>query len=434
MPMGSSPDAGQVLRVSSAPITLKIEAQVGRTGWGTILRGRTSGGDPVAVIWHPPDRRANGQRRAAAALIGLGSPHPALAWPIGIADCPQVPGWGVLMRLVPGRFVPLARLLAAVEQPSFRALARIGSELAGACGALHSVGLTYRDFDLAVPMADPATGEVIIPVLDSAGVFGREALPGALPFQAPELVRGDALPSALTDVHTLAVILFYLLVHGHPLQGRRADDPSGLVEFRHLGQDPLFVFDPDDQSNAPLPGDPMMIWWPIYPQFIRRLFTRAFTTGLADPRLGGRVTEREWQRAMIALADCVSACPCGAAVLWDKDEPAKACWRCGAVPSAPPLLRLPGHVIALTEGAIISPGHLSESDDFRTRIAVVEAQHSDPDRIMLRNRSTTAWTVLPSGAASGERQRVAPGQRWRLRAADIDFGPAQATVSLPPDF
>ena len=50
----------------------------------------------------------------------------------------------------------------------------------------------------------------------------------------------------------------------------------------NFGLNPLFVFDPENPSNSPLPGDPMNVWWPLYPEHFRRVFTHAFTTGLHD--------------------------------------------------------------------------------------------------------------------------------------------------------
>ena len=51
---------------------------------------------------------------------------------------------------------------------------------------------------------------------------------------------------------------------------------------------PLFVFDPDDESNRPVPGvhDNVVVIWPALPLFVRRLFTRSFTVGLRDVQGG----------------------------------------------------------------------------------------------------------------------------------------------------
>ena len=63
-----------------------------------------------------------------------------------------------------------------------------------------------------------------------------------------------------------------------------------------------------------MPGlqDNPLAYWPLYPQFVRDLFTRAFTDGLTDP-INGRVRESEWRSALLQLADSIMYCGgCGA--------------------------------------------------------------------------------------------------------------------------
>jgi hypothetical protein len=62
------------------------------------------------------------------------------------------------------------------------------------------------------------------------------------------------------------------------------------VAVHYFGAEPLFAFDPCDDANRPPPGDPMRIWWRIYPGFFRRVFQQALTAGLRD--LGHRAGER----------------------------------------------------------------------------------------------------------------------------------------------
>jgi eukaryotic-like serine/threonine-protein kinase len=422
------PQSGDVMEAQESLLTVRLGARVGSIGAGTVFTARTSGGDPVTLVWLPPGQDADAASRAMAALIAIGSPHRSLAWPICLVRSDSVPGWGWVTRLVSSRVASLTSVLAAPRQPSFRVLATIGVQIAEAFGALRAAGLTYRGFDLAGLLADPVSGEVVIPVTDSVGILGvPSTAPSPVPFPAPELVRGEALPSAVTDMHSLAVLLFFLLVHGHPLEGIRtaaAGDPLSSADLSH----PLFVFDPADPSNVPPPGDPMTTWWPIYPAYLRALFTKAFTAGLTDLTPGGRVTERQWHSAMVRLASSTATCSCGAAVVWDPDEPGKPCWSCGSVPPRPTLLELPEHTIVLAEGAFICPGHLSAGGGFADRIAVVEADRARPGGVVLRNVSDTGWKVQPAGQ---RRRSLAPGLRFRIRAADVDFGPAQGTIVTP---
>lgn len=418
------PETGDVVRMARSGATVTIEAQVDCRGEAVVYRGVTDGGAQVAVMWYRQDLSVGRQRRwVIEALASDASPHPALTWPIDVVECDRVGGFGYLTQLVPGRFVSLAQLLGTAEQPSFRVLASIGRELADAFAALHAAGLHFRDINLGIPLADPGQGDVVIQFDDSIGPDGEEELwwiPSC--FMAPEVIRGEAEPSAAGDLHCLAVLLYYLLVHGHPLEGSRAREPGAS---QHLGADPLFVFDPADTSNAPEAGDPVLAWWPIYPRFLRDLFIRAFSTGLTDASPGGRVTEREWQRAMVRLADCVSACSCGAQVLWDPDEPHPCCWNCQSVPPPPPLLDLPGHTIVLSAGAVLTSGHLSGDLDFRTHRGQVEHHPKLPGEVTLRNVSDSPWTIEP---AAEEQQILAPGLRIRARPMTINFGSVRGTI------
>jgi hypothetical protein len=75
------------------------------------------------------------------------------------------------------------------------------------------------------------------------------------------------------------------------------------------GTEPLFIFDPNDDANAP---DPQyhrnaLAFWTVYPRFLRDLFTKAFTEGITDPQ-HGRVRESNWRTVMVRLRDSIIYC------------------------------------------------------------------------------------------------------------------------------
>jgi serine/threonine protein kinase len=129
-------------------------------------------------------------------------------------------------------------------------------------------------------------------------------------FMAPEIVRGEARPSTDTDLFSLAVLLFYMFALNHPLEGQKEAEIRcfDLPAMNKLyGFEPRFIFDPDDDANRPVPGyhDNALLFWPLYPPFLRDLFTRAFTAGLRDPK-NGRVRESEWRKAFVQLRDAIA--------------------------------------------------------------------------------------------------------------------------------
>ncbi len=82
---------------------------------------------------------------------------------------------------------------------------------------------------------------------------------GTWGFMAPEVCRREVEPNAATDRFSLAILLFYIFMLGHPLKGKRelelAFDKSDIDGSRRLcGDDPVFVFDPANASNRPIPG------------------------------------------------------------------------------------------------------------------------------------------------------------------------------------
>jgi hypothetical protein len=113
---------------------------------------------------------------------------------------------------------------------------------------------------------------------------------------------------------------------GKPVSvGERVSESDAFTLYRAwAGDAPLAV---SWYPDRPVPGDQALLWWPIYPRFVRTLFERAFTAGLSDPS-SGRVTEEQWLSALARLEDCVWTCSCGASVLRDPDDPGQRCWNC----------------------------------------------------------------------------------------------------------
>lgn len=69
---------------------------------------------------------------------------------------------------------------------------------------------------------DPDTGDVLICDNDNVSANGidNSSVYGTPRFMAPEIVMGQAKPSRNTDLYSLAVLLFYMFMMGHPLEGK----------------------------------------------------------------------------------------------------------------------------------------------------------------------------------------------------------------------
>ena len=122
----------------------------------------------------------------------------------------------------------------------------------------------------------------------------------------------------------------------HPLEGKleasiRCMDMTARVKL--YGTDPVFIFDPNNKTNRPVKGihDNATIYWPLYPEKLRQMFTRAFTVGLNEP--SKRITEPEWMTLFSNMMSGMLQCSCGAQLFYDEDLETKGvahtCWNCG---------------------------------------------------------------------------------------------------------
>jgi DNA-binding helix-hairpin-helix protein with protein kinase domain len=296
---------------------------------------------------------------------------------------------------------------------------------------LHSRGHCYRDISFGNVFFDPSNGDVLICDVDNVSI-NEESPKGVLGtpyFMAPEIVRGEAFPSTRTDLFSLAVLLFHVFMVDHPLEGRRARSYAswGAVAMDDLfGAHPVFIFDPEDRSNEAVPehNDNALRLWPLYPDFLRRLFIQAFTEGLRDPA-NGRVQESVWRAAMVRLRDSVVYCACGKQNLFDEHAPQLACWSCRRSVKVPPKLRIGRHLIVLNHDTRVFAHHLRNDYDFTTAVAEISQHPEHPELWGLRNVSTEPWRSMSSDGA----EVIEFGHSLRLQSnLRVDFGAVEGEI------
>jgi eukaryotic-like serine/threonine-protein kinase len=410
-------------------------------GQGEVYRARFAD-RIVALKWYSPtywpnDRTLSARLRLAVRYV---RPTADYLWPFALVALPAQAGFGgYLMPLMEPRFQKLVHFLYGRIQPAptFRVLATLGMNLARNLRSLHMAGLCYVDLNYNNIFCDFTTGDIAICDNDNVTTDGIDTpLLGIPPFAAPEVLRDGVRPNSRTDLFALSVILFQMFMISHPLIGRRA---TGLYDAaaqrRHHGTEPLFIFDPADTSNAPVPGDPelggeALNYWPIYPQFLRDVFIDAFTRGLHDPN--ARKTDLEWVAALSRLRDTMFHCShCGAENFYDQDAVARSgglanpCWHCKQIPPLPPRLRLQGDcVVLLDAGVRLFPSHLGVSADYAHVLAEAERTGAG---VSLKNLGPEKWAV---SAPDGGYQEVAPGASLPLVSGlRIYFGRVDGEVT-----
>jgi eukaryotic-like serine/threonine-protein kinase len=427
-----------VVRMDSTQLDCHVQELLGGGAQGEVYRAELAG-RPVALKWYHRVAATMQQRALLESLIRKGPPTNRFLWPLELATASRVPGFGYVMLLREARYRSLTDLMRRRVDPGFRALVTAGFELADSFLKLHSKGLCYRDISFGNLFLDPESGEILICDNDNVAVDGDTTVGvlGTPRFMAPEVVCGLAKPSTQTDLFSLAVLLFYLFMTHHPLEGKRETaihsfDLPAMTEL--YGTHPVFIFDPVDASNRPLRGyhDNALDTWPIYPQFVRDLFTKAFTDGLRDAG-HGRVREGEWRAAMVRLRDSIVYCQgCGAENFYERESVpagAAACWSCGGQIRLPFRIRIGRAVVMLNHDTQLFPHHLDDQRayDFTTPVAAVSRHPQQPGIWGLTNLGTTSWSFQTARDPSPI--EVPPGRTAPLSSGNrINFGKVEGEI------
>lgn len=284
-----------------------------------------------------------------------GSAKDLFAWPNAIVQAPRL---GVRMSNV-NLQIEHKPLTWWVGPRSFRRLApqirgtwldrvRVAGHMARIAWKLHGSGLCHSDFSGDNFLVNVARQHAVLIDLDSLvvpGVLPPEML-GTGDYMAPEIVMrktdAEARPSIYTDLHSLAVLIYQLLLMRHPLKGPKAHHPDAeRDEVMALGERALYIEDPHDRSNRP--PDPFNGAW-LLGEEVEALMRRAFTAGLKNPTQ--RPLSAEWGDALVRMADQVIPCAndacTGKGFVLPRDRPAVCPW-CGVRvprPAQVPVLRL----------------------------------------------------------------------------------------------
>ncbi|MBQ0852648.1 serine/threonine protein kinase [Streptomyces sp. BH-SS-21] len=438
-------DSGTRLTVETGE-EVQVVDMLGAGGQGEVYRVKTSVGEK-ALKWYYPTCATAEQEGIVRELVSRDFDDDRFLWPE--AYVPWHHGsFGYLMGLRPDRFKGLPALFRRQLRTSTRALLTACLYTVEAYQALHSRGIAYRDISWGNVFFDPDTGDILVCDNDNAVVEGdASGISGTMEFMAPELVRAEpgARPGTQSDLHSLAVLLFMFLMNHHPLKGRRELAIHCLdeaAERKLYGKNPLFVFDPADDSNEPDPMEhaTVLATWDASAGALQKLFRRSFTAGLHDPAV--RVRESEWRDALRAVRDAVVECAsCGRQNMTEPGEhqqqASRPCWGCGALLVLPPRLtvttpppRTERH-IRLPRAARVQAHHLQAEParhDYSDASLVAElVEHpTKPGRFGIANRSDRTWAGTRSDGTS---QQIGPGQTVPLRAGlELDLGDGSRAV------
>lgn len=406
----------------------KILAFLGEGGQGAVYRCEVGGKEYALKMY--------GQKPSEAFMENLqnnvsdGAPTYHFLWPMAVVNTRNMAGY--VMPLRPKDYEDFSRFLVArVKFSSWSAMLNAAIQITLAFRELHRRGLSYQDLNDGNFFINPATGDVRI--CDNDNVCPADVnlgIKGKCRYMAPEVVVGKSKPNNLSDYFSLSVVLFMLLMNNHPLDGRRVASVPCMtdeIERNVYGENPVFVYDPNDSSNMPVSGvhQNVMMRWPIFPQFVREAFIRAFSKPVMhDPNM--RWSDNDWLTMLCRLRNRIVRCSCGGETFYDEQKQVAVCCNCGSRLPKPLFLKTDKDCVPLTLEKLLYDDAHSQPEQLCQPIGKVVANKKNPSLWGIQNLSDHTWqcTLPDQRTIAVEPKKAVP----IFRGSSIDFGTAKCTI------
>lgn len=407
----------------------KVNKLLGAGGQGEVY-DVNMGRKHMALKWYYKTAATDKQKKILDNLIEKGKPDKSFLWPEDLVISEEDGTFGYIMPLRPKEYRSIVDLMKRKAEPTFENLCRAAFNLTKGYQMLHKAGYQYRDISFGNVFFNPDNGDVLICDNDNVSPNGIKdsGVYGTPRFMAPEIVIGKSRPSRNTDLFSLAVLLFYMFMMNHPLEGKIESQikcMDMLAMNKLYGSDPVFIFDPSNKTNRPVKGlhDNAMIFWELYPEEFKELFIKSFTVGLKEP--AKRVTETQWLDIIANMISGIIICDkCGAENIYDRKKEEKSvkhcCWGCGKELKIPAKMKTARSCVLLTEGAKVYSHHINEDFNMEEVVGEVVTNPNNPSIWGIRNQSNTNWTYVKG---DGAQIPVGPGKAATISTtAKIDFG------------
>lgn len=419
---------GTVLE-SELGIKYTVNKLIGAGGQGEVYEV-FNGNEHLALKWYYKNAATGNQKKILDNLVAKGAPDETFLWPQDLIYQKEGTTFGYIMPLRPKEYHSIVDLMKRKAEPSFYCLCRAAYNLTRGYQMLHKAGYSYRDISFGNIFFNPENGDVLICDNDNVAPNGEKSggVYGTPRFMAPEIVMGKAKPSRNTDLFSLAVLLFYMFMLNHPLEGKleaQIKCMDVLAMNKLYGTNPVFIFDPEDRSNRPQRGyqDNALIFWDLYPKELKELFIKSFTIGLKEP--AKRITENKWLETFANMMSSIIICPkCGSESFYDitkeKLGATHTCWSCDNTLHVPSKIFIGKNIALITEGAKLYSHHINSDFDMNTLAGEIVRNPKNPLQWGIRNLTKTNWTYI---RGDGVQIPVEPGKAAAIgKNVKIDFG------------
>lgn len=387
------------------------------------------GDDRVAIKWYYPsciERDSHLEQRLSESILAT-APNSSFLWPIALLrTSPEASAslrlrdqsFGYMMPLRPPGFVGAHEHTGGHVDISIQNVVKTCFYLADAFHQLHLKGRCYKDISIGNLFMDPHNGRVLICDNDNVDIDGRElgSVLGTPGFMAPEIIMLRSKPSSNSDLFSLAVLIFRLLTRHDPLKGemelqiRCLDEPA---RRRMYGEDPVYIFDPLDQRNRPNPNEhsAVLTTWPIYPDFLKKLFMQTFCDGMKRPER--RALTGQWKQALSEVLNQRQLCSSCQQENFISHDSICQCWSCGTTLKSGVRLRMAAATVAAHANNELQVHHMNPTVDIKIDhpYGLICAHPFDPAIVGIKNLSTHTWIAE---LTNGNRVEVKPSKSCNL--------------------
>lgn len=398
---------------------IKILEELGEGGQGIVYKVDFKG-KKCALKWYKraeSDAFYKNLKRNAE----KGAPASTFLWPLAVTQKDEKGCFGYVMELRPKEYKDFSLfILNRVKFSGFSAVVNAALLITASFKLLHNKGLSYQDLNDGNFFINPADGDVLICDNDNVAPDGDNlGIQGKPRYMAPEVVLLNHKPDTYSDRFSLAVILFLLLFRNHPLAGKRdndGDEPD-KNERNLYCLNPIFIFDPKDDSNRPKPNIHVNApkFWPVFPSYIQQMFIKAFDKTLMKSdgsNREDRIMEKEWLKVFVKLRETLLVCQhCHEETFYNLKQASFKCMNCGKEIKKPVVLEIEGREIPLYPSSKIYRYEVDSLADFtieniKNAIGAVVENKKNPGVWGIRNLSEMTW------------YRHSPGGKEEIRKKD----------------
>ena len=402
--------------------------EIGRGGQGVVYRVSLNGKE-YALKWYLKAPKKSFYENLKQ-NIAKGAPDKTFLWPLFLTNKDSSGSFGYIMELRPPEYVEFSQfLLAKTRFSDVEAMIMAATNICNGFRALHNKGYSYQDVNDGNFFINPKNGDVLICDNDNVAPFGENSgIVGKCRYMAPEVVSGKSKPNSQSDRFSLSVILFLLFFGNHPLEGKNITSCPCLTEKHEkalYGNSAIFIYDPNDDSNRPVPGIHVNVLkrWHMYPQYLQDMFVKAFSKeSLLNPNV--RVMEKELvEKVFQPLYRELIKCHCGASQFIEPQNTEYRCISCKNEYNRPPVLKVDNKLSVLGKDKIAYRSMIdgvSSTNGLDNIIGEVIESRKHPGIFGMKNLTEDTWILTMK---DGTQRTVEPGKPVPLLLGNqINFG------------